>query len=106
MIQYLHEPALLFQHGQEMEDPRDGLMLFGPLDEGRPYGIRAGLVGTIEGIGRFRRWVATIQGPVFDESPRAARPYFPGFEAAFGIPWDPVAGPEVAVRNLEQSYLV
>lgn len=33
----LDEPCLLFQHDQAMEDPRDGLTLFGPLDEGKPY---------------------------------------------------------------------
>lgn len=35
----LTEPPLLFGHGQAMEDPRDGLSLFGPLDEGKTYGI-------------------------------------------------------------------
>jgi hypothetical protein len=42
----LPEPLLLFRHGQAMEDPRDGLTLFGPLDFAAPLGVRAGLVGT------------------------------------------------------------
>src|SRR6266481_708019 len=106
MIDFLSEPSLLFKYGQQVEDPRDGLMLFGPLDEGRPYGIRAGVVGTRDGIDRFSRWVQTIQRPVHDAHPRGARPYFPGFEAVFGIPWDPRPVHEVVVSQLEKSYLV
>jgi hypothetical protein len=85
----LAEPTLLFGHGQAMEDPRDGLTLFGPLDEGMPYGIRAGVLGTKEGIGYFEEWVKKIQGPISNDPPERARPMFPGFKAAFGIPWTP-----------------
>lgn len=70
-----------------MEDPRDGLTLFGPLDAGPVYGIRAGVIGTADGIAKFQRWVSRIQRPVFNEPARTARPPFPGFEAAFGVPW-------------------
>jgi hypothetical protein len=49
----LDEPRLLFQYGQAMEDPRDGLNLFGPLDEGKPHGIRGGVIGTAAGIAKF-----------------------------------------------------
>ena len=38
---YLQEPMLLFGYDQPIEDPRDGLSLFGPLDAGKPYGVRA-----------------------------------------------------------------
>ena len=86
----LDEPRLLFRHGQAMEDPRDGLTLFGPLDEGKPYGIRGGVIGTTSGIAKFRSWVNWVQGPVRLPSPVPARPPFPGFEAAFRIPWNPV----------------
>ena len=84
----LDEPLLLFKHGQAMEDPRDGLTLFGPLDEGKPYGIRAGVVGTASGISKFRSWVDWAQRPVRLQNPVLARPQFPGFEAAFRIPWN------------------
>jgi hypothetical protein len=36
----LLEPKLLLGHNQAIEDPRDGLSLFGPLDVGRTHGIR------------------------------------------------------------------
>lgn len=83
----LDEPSLLFGHGQTMEDPRDGITLFGPLDEGRPYGIRAGVVGTPAGTKKFRQWVDWLQKPVFLEPSVPARPPFPGFETAFRVPW-------------------
>jgi hypothetical protein len=34
-------------------NPRDGLTLFGPLRKGKPYGIRAGVIGTSTGISPF-----------------------------------------------------
>ncbi len=83
----LPEPKLLFAHGQALEDPRDGLTLFGPLDQGKPYGIQGAVIGTRSGIGKFRKWVDGIQRPVRLQEPVAARPPFPGFEAAFRIPW-------------------
>ena len=61
---YLPEPRLLFRYGQAMEDPRDGLTLFGPLDEISPYGIRAAVVGTPAGIRKYKSWVQWIQGIV------------------------------------------
>ena len=60
----LPEPRLLFRYDQALEDPRDGLTLFGPLDSGQIYGIRSGVVGTTAGIERFNRWVKSIQGPI------------------------------------------
>jgi hypothetical protein len=81
----LSEPKLLFGHNQAVEDPRDGLTLFGPLDERKTFGIRPAVVGTRDGISRFWRWVTTIQRPINDNKP--SRPAFPGFEAAFGVPF-------------------
>jgi hypothetical protein len=86
------EPRLEFGFGQTVEDPRDGLTLFGPLSKGKPYGIRAGVIGTSTGISLFKRWVRHARLPVFPLKPQAARPSFPGFEAAFRTQWevDPV----------------
>lgn len=83
------EPTLLFAYGQAMEDPRDGLSLFGPLDEGKPYGIRAGAIGTRDGILRFKKWLEKLQRPIFNSPYQIARPPFPGFEAVFRISWNP-----------------
>jgi hypothetical protein len=85
----LPEPTLLFNHGQSVEDSRDGLSLFGPFDPAQTYSVRYGVIGTKEGIGRFLEWVERIQHPVIDKKPTRLRPPFPGFEVAFGIPFSP-----------------
>jgi hypothetical protein len=85
----LAEPKLLFRYGQAIEDPRDGLTLFGPLDEISPYGIRAGVVGTKDGIRKYKAWVQWMQGAIRLAAPNPARPPFPGFQSAFRIPWGP-----------------
>ncbi len=82
----LREPKLLFGHNQAIEDPRDGLSLFGPFDVGKTtYGIRPAVIGTRDGIDRFWRWVESIRQPINDE--KRSRPPFPGFEEAFGVPF-------------------
>lgn len=85
----LAEPLLLFNYGQGMEDPRDGLTLFGPFDRGSLYGIRTGVIGTAAGIQKFKAWTAWIQTPVRTKKPRQSRPPFPGFEAVFRVPLTP-----------------
>ena len=61
---YLEEPSILFRRNQGMEDPPDGLSLFGPLDEGNPYGIRTGIIGTSAGVRRFKNWLRNIHQPI------------------------------------------
>ena len=85
---HIPEPRLLFRHDQAMEDPRDGLTLFGPLDESKPYGIKAGVIGTETGIKCFERWVEWVQRPVFNATPLLGRPPFPGFETVFRSRWN------------------
>lgn len=81
----LSEPTLLFSHGQALEDPRDGITLFGPFDVslGRP--ITWGCVGTADGIRRAAAFVSGLQGVVANPDAERARPFFPGFEAAFRV---------------------
>jgi hypothetical protein len=108
----LDEPLLSFGHDQGMEDPRDGLMLFNPLDEGKAYGVRAGVIGTAQGIERYRKWVRKIQTPIIDLDkkgrPLTHRPFFPGFETVFGIKWqaDPVLEITLADDEPEQYLLL
>lgn len=104
----LSEPALLFRHNQALEDPRDGLALFGPLDAGKPYGIRFGVIGTTEGIRRFKEWVERIQKPITNQPAQIARPPFPGFEAVFRIPWDikPVLTLHVSEQEINSTVLL
>ncbi|MCL4529057.1 MAG: hypothetical protein M1282_06560 [Chloroflexi bacterium] len=97
----------MFKYGQAVEDPRDGLTLFGPLDQGKPYGVRAGVLGTKDGIARFVRWVERIQKPVMNDPPQIARPPFPGFETAFQIPWnpEPALRIEIPTEELKTIFL-
>jgi hypothetical protein len=101
----LNEPRLLFRHDQAIEDPRDGLTLFGPLDEGKPFGIRWGVVGTPDGIQRFKCWVEKINSPIYDaveeSQPNYARSPFLGFETIFRTPWSPKPSIEVEVPETE-----
>lgn len=85
---HIPEPTLLFRYGQTVEDARDGLTLFGPLDEGKVHGIRAGVIGTQEGIASFKKWIPRMLRPVACDPPIQSRPPFPGFEAAFQVPWN------------------
>lgn len=98
---FLDEPPLVFRHGQTMLDPRDGLSLFGPLDEGKPYGIRWGLIGPPASLERFVRWVKRLQAPISGAGGDIARPPFPGFEAAFNIPWASSPAITIAVEEAE-----
>jgi hypothetical protein len=76
------EPRLGFRYGQTMEDPRDGLILFGPLERNEPYGIRYGVVATEVGVRRFSDWVSSVQKPILGAQD-ASRPFFAGFETVF-----------------------
>src|SRR5437870_761648 len=59
---YLREPALEFAFGQKLEYPRDGLFLFGPVDSKKNFSeTRYGVIGTSNGVDRFRRWSATLR---------------------------------------------
>ncbi|KAA0252810.1 MAG: hypothetical protein EDX89_16685 [Acidobacteria bacterium] len=87
-LEYLAEPLLEFGMGQRVEDPRDGLTLFGPLDT-QVYGVRAAAIGTPTSLERLERWIASIQGPVLAPGNPVARPPFPGFEAALRTKWEP-----------------
>src|SRR3989337_4126832 len=79
----LPEPKLRFGFKQSLEDPRDGLTLFGPLDESTLFAVRPAVIGTADAIARFKRWVAEIQRPIDDA--KTSRPPFPGFEAAYNV---------------------
>ncbi len=92
----LSEPNLIFGHEQPMDDPRDGLTLFGPLRENAPFGINYGLIGTEAGIERFYRWTKIIlhSSAHPEVSKRILWVPFPGFEEVFGIPFSSMASTE------------
>jgi len=107
-LKYLSEPELRFAFDQTAEDPRDGLTLYGPLDIARPYGVRAGVIGTERGVELYRRWVRWAQRPVGRNPTDASRPMFPGFSAAFRTAWevDPVATIVLTDREIDERLEV
>ncbi len=104
MIELVHfpEPPLLFRHGQATLDPRDGLTLFGPLEEPAIGRIQWAAVGPRTCIDRMKRWVERIQGPVYGPPGAIARPLFPGFESVFRTVWDsnPVLELEISAEEI------
>ncbi|MEW8441572.1 MAG: hypothetical protein AB2689_25775 [Candidatus Thiodiazotropha taylori] len=107
---HLSEPGLSFGHGQVLDNPKDGLMLFGPLaDIQGPAALRIGVIGRQEGISRYRRWVEKINSyipPV--RSDAAHHVAYPGFEAIFGCKWPstPICKLAIPGKSLEDALYI
>src|SRR5215469_7315282 len=106
----LDETRLEFRHKQFLEDPHDGLSLFGPYGieaSSHPKNITMGVIGGPEGIAAFSQWCKTVRGPVYAGEVRnpILWPVFPGFEAAFcsDLPREPAWSSELDVKTLEQE---
>jgi hypothetical protein len=84
-LQKYNEPRLKFAYGQVLEDPRDGLSVFGPFDKGTINNFSVGIIGTKDGIRRCRDWLYRLQKPVYHTKSDIANPFFPGFEEAFHV---------------------
>jgi hypothetical protein len=81
------EPRLRFGFEQVLENPKDGLMLFGPPE--KPIGTQYGVIGTAEGIRQFRAWSARLRQPIPADEQVSSSVLFPGFETVFRTSWDP-----------------
>jgi hypothetical protein len=79
------EPRLRFAYDQELEDPKEGLTLFGPPQE--YSGLQYGLIGTSEGMRQFEAWAAKLQSIVPADPQVASSVMFPGFETVFRTAW-------------------
>ena len=66
---HVEEPLLEFRYGQKLVYPRDGLFLYGPVDDGRPE-INYGVIGTPAGIARFERWTQLVSSFISPPPPR------------------------------------
>src|SRR5205823_379607 len=71
------------------EDPKTGIVLFGPagLDRNPRPSIRLGVIGTGESIQALRNWIESARGPIRAGCNNAGKPYdtllapaFPGFD--------------------------
>jgi len=94
-VSYFEEPLLEFKFGQKLVYPRDGLFLYGPVDESsQTKQIRYGVISTPAGLKHFKEWAKTMKGLINTPTPglrsRANMPHhvpFPGFTEAFGAEW-------------------
>jgi hypothetical protein len=84
-LMYFDEPNILFGHNQKLQDPRDGLSLFGPYDT--IYGINSCVLATKDGLKVFKIYLDSIQKPVYNYN-SLTRPMFPGFETVFNAKWE------------------
>ena len=98
------EPRLLFEHQQKLDDPKDGLVLFGPPE--KPMGIRYGVIGTSEGIEQLKKWAGGIEHAV-DADPRIGSSLtFPGFEAVFRTQWNPDPRVEIEIDSAQLDQTI
>lgn len=82
------EPRVAVGYGQTSDYPKEGLFLFGPVAfERNPKVVRAGVVGTKEGIELFHAWSRQFTTFQSDSSGVRNSMPFPGFEAVFGARW-------------------
>ncbi|MBI5659210.1 MAG: hypothetical protein HZC43_06595 [Nitrosomonadales bacterium] len=85
----LTEPALTFGYGQQMEHPKDGLLLYGPYYNPFKGGrLRIGLISTNAGAMRYTSWVKRLAKaihPAKTDDPNHT--IFPGFQAVFETEW-------------------
>jgi hypothetical protein len=66
----LAEPELLFGYGQRMAHPKDGLLLYGPMDGGKGAGkLRIGVVSTAGGLARYSKCVDKMSKPIAPARP-------------------------------------
>lgn len=101
---YIDEPKLTFGYNQVMQDPRDGITLFGPHSRNKVAGqISIGIIGPGEQSEYVKNYLKSLNEPIFGKQD-LARPYFPGLEAAYGISvnFDNIVHVDIARLNIDE----
>jgi hypothetical protein len=103
---FLKEPLLQFGYGQILDDPRTGLLAFGPLEDRRPGEINVGVIGTPESVAVFRDWWERVRNYIPSLKANVAHHIsFPGLEVAFKVGWkSPVV--EIPVSQIDLSAVL
>ncbi|MDI6896828.1 hypothetical protein [Methanocella conradii] len=89
-LKIFKEPQIKFRFGQKLDDPHDGLSLFGPVDTdepSHPKTIIYGLIGTQKGIDAFIEWSRHLNRLLKADNNERLWPPFPGFETVFNSTW-------------------
>lgn len=110
-VTYFEEPLLEFRYGQILAYPRDGLFLYGPVDESKDtMQIRYGVISTPAGLNHFKLWALSMKGFIDIPPPKKGRrsnmPHhvpFPGFTEAFGAEWP--TEPTIALGYVDPKEL-
>lgn len=110
-VSYFEEPLLEFKFGQKLVYPRDGLFLYGPVDESKDTKqIRYGVISTPKGLNHFKQWALSIKGFINTPAPtarsRTNMPHhvpFPGFTEAFGAEWP--TEPTISLGEVDPAEL-
>jgi hypothetical protein len=109
-VTVLEEPLLEFRYGQQLQDPHDGLALFGPTDAdapSHPKSVNYAVVGPPEGIKELHTFTGALNTPLVTTQGRLRDallwPPYPGFEAVF----DATLNPEpVAAEPIDRESLL
>lgn len=103
----LPEPELEFGFGQSMAHPKDGLLLYGPLQGALAGGkLRIGVVSTAFGLQLYRKCVDRLSKPIAPARPDDPNhTVFPGFQAVFGAEWpsEPAVWVEIEPSELADA---
>lgn len=92
---HIPEPKLTFGFNQKIEDPRDGLTLFGAYTNKSHKGeIRVGIIGAKNQREFVKQYLKRLHQPIHSEIKDIARPFFPGLQSAFGI--------EINIDNIQE----
>lgn len=106
----------MFGGNQTTEDPRDGLLLYGPYEKWgdrlthNAFTITAGVIGTKEALAKYKNFVAALKKPIIScsrnkkgivVSNETQRPSFPGFEAVFDIHWPEDPGIYIELKQVD-----
>lgn len=106
---HIPEPLLEFRYGQKLAYPRDGLFLYGPVDNGRAQ-LKYGAIGTSDGVERLERWAQAasyiIAPPPPRKGARVIEPQhilYPGFSQAFNTVWP--TKPHAKIASIDREKL-
>ncbi|MBS1631602.1 MAG: hypothetical protein JST10_03410 [Bacteroidetes bacterium] len=105
-LSHINEPFLLFNYNQKAIDPRDGLTLFGPFNKNKINNFSVGIIGTEVGIKRMKAWILRFLRPILPVKKDFAKPFYPGFEAIFGVTVNLNSTIELRIdeRKLQEYY--
>lgn len=110
-VLHIEEPELQFRYNQRLVYPRDGLYLFGPVEEpNMMLSLRYGVIGTREGVRRFRIWSTQVSQFIAIPKPslrsRSIQPRhvpFPSFSGAFHVDWP--SDPPCILEDLDPEQI-